>query len=130
MIRSGGNTDGNGNFIWESNTVATGVSFFTTDSGNAGYLLQLRPEACPDPDDVRAADGNVLVTNDYANFNIDLCTSSTTTVTWTAVDDCGNETEVTANLIIEGDEVPPVFSFTPAPLTVDCNSGDITLGNG
>ena len=34
-----------------------------------------------------------------------------------------------ADLIIEGDETPPAFSFTPAPLTIDCNSGDITLGN-
>ena len=93
----------------------------TTTSSISAWLLSVTASDLCDPD--------VIVSNNYAGFNVDLCTPSTTTVTWTAVDACGNTTTVMADLIIEGDETPPVFSFTPAPLTIDCNSGDITLGN-
>ena len=93
----------------------------TTTSSISSWLASVSATDMCDPD--------IIVSNNYTGFNVDLCTPSTTTVTWTATDDCGNTTTVMADLIIEGDEVPPVFSFTPAPLTVDCNSGDITLGN-
>ena len=93
----------------------------TTTSSISSWLASVSATDACDPD--------IIVSNNYTAFNIDLCTPSMTTVTWTATDDCGNTTTVMADLIIEGDEVPPVFSFTPAPLTIDCNSGDITLGN-
>ena len=83
----------------------------TTTSSISAWLLSVSASDLCDPD--------LIVSNNYAGFNVDLCTPSTTTVTWTAVDDCGNTTTVMADLIIEGDETPPVFSFTPEPLTID-----------
>ena len=78
-------------------------------------------------------DSDVEVENNYSNFNIDLCVPSITTVTWTAVDNCGNITTVMSDIIIEGDELAPMFTFTPSALTLDCSdvsgSSQVTLGN-
>ena len=87
----------------------------TTTSSISSWLASVTASDACDPD--------VIVTNDYTAFNVDLCTNSTTTVTWTAIDDCGNTTTVMADVIIEGDDLPPVFTSTPAALELDCMSG-------
>jgi hypothetical protein len=54
-----------------------------------------------------AADGcdnSPIITNNYVVSNINLCTNTTTIVTWTATDDCGNTQTATADLIITGDQ--------------------------
>jgi hypothetical protein len=93
----------------------------TTTSSIGSWLASVTASDLCDPD--------LIVNNDFDMFNLNLCTPGVTTVTWTATDDCNNSTIVMADLIIEGDVAAPVFTFTPAPLEIDCNNGDITLGN-
>ena len=71
-------------------------------------------------------DTDVEITNDYVIANLDLCAPSTTLVTWTATDECGNFDIHTANLIIEGDEVVPFFTVAPTDLTLPCSDLNVT----
>ena len=64
-------------------------------------------------------DDDIEVTNNFTSFNLNLCAPGTTNIMWTATDICGNTTSVNANLIIEGDVIPPVLTV-PANLTLSC----------
>lgn len=50
VTRSGGNNDGNGDFIWESDSEATGIQFNTSSNGSPGYFVYLRATGCIDSD--------------------------------------------------------------------------------
>ncbi len=68
--------------------------------------------------------GDVTVDHDYNPATLNICMASTTTVTWTATDECGLTNTATADLIIIPDSEAPTFDFAPADLTLDC--GDIS----
>ena len=64
----------------------------------------------------------VGVSYDYTAITLDLCTASTTVVTWTAIDACGNTATATSNLIIDPDVTAPTLTVPSAPLAIDCTS--------
>lgn len=39
---------------------------------------------------------------------------------WTISDECGNSTEITQTITFENNNTPPVFTFIPADITIDC----------
>ena len=65
----------------------------------------------------------------------DLCTPGTTSVTWTATDNCDNTTTVMADIIITGDETATftLLIHSNRNLTIDCddvnNTSQVTIGN-
>ena len=59
---------------------------------------------------------------DYTPITLDICTASTTVVTWTATDACGNTATATSNLIIVPDETDPILTIPAAPLALDCQA--------
>ena len=61
------------------------------------------------------------VSFDYAASTLDVCTASTTLVTWTATDACGNTMTATSNLVVIPDTENPMISTT-ADLTLDCSN--------
>ena len=63
-------------------------------------------------------DPNPTVTNDAPpSFPF-----GTTIVTWTAADVSGNSATATQNVTVEDDITPPVFTFVPADVTVECSA--------
>ena len=80
--------------------------------------------SCGDPVDIGTAtatdicDPNPSVTNDAPpSFPF-----GTTIVTWTATDATGNSVTATQNVMVEDDITPPVFTFIPADVTVECSA--------
>ena len=63
-------------------------------------------------------DNDPVITVDGAQ-GLDVCTASTTTITWTAVDHCGNTSMATATITIVPDTQAPVLTV-PANLTLSC----------
>ncbi|HSO85534.1 MAG TPA: HYR domain-containing protein [Draconibacterium sp.] len=64
--------------------------------------------------------GNFVLVNDFTNTSnaSGQYPLGTTTVTYTATDDCGNETSCTFNVIVNDDEAPAINC--PSTITVDC----------
>jgi hypothetical protein len=72
-------------------------------------------------DDYTASDecGTVTVTHDFEEGLIDYCTGEDLTVTWTAVDECGNSATASATILVTKDVTPPSL-MAPAGITLDC----------
>jgi hypothetical protein len=64
-------------------------------------------------------DSEPTVTHNFSATTINYCTGDDITVTWTAVDDCGNSSTATATIIINQDVTPPSLT-APANLTLSC----------
>ncbi len=65
--------------------------------------------------------GNTVITHNYTETSIDVCNGGgTTTVIWTATDDCGNTSTSTSTITVTEDTAPPVITV-PAPLELDCD---------
>ncbi|MCA0154548.1 gliding motility-associated C-terminal domain-containing protein, partial [Winogradskyella sp. 2Y89] len=72
--------------------------------------------------------GNVTWSNDYgANTDVD-CANGAITVTFTATDDCGNASSVTATYSII-DTVAPVITI-PADVTIECTEDESPANTG
>ncbi|SIN80800.1 gliding motility-associated C-terminal domain-containing protein, partial [Chitinophaga niabensis] len=69
-----------------------------------------------------SATGNITITRNEVRTNGTCANSYTLTRTWTAVDECGNDTTITQIIHVQ-DTTAPVFTvIVPADTTVDCNS--------
>lgn len=67
--------------------------------------------------------GNVTLTNSFQGLTTTCGGAGSTTVTWTASDECGNSTTASASFTVI-DSAPPVFVVPPTDRTVECD------GNG
>ncbi len=74
-------------------------------------------------------DTDVEVTHDFDDVDLDVCAAADydIVVTFTAVDNCDNETILTSTITVEVDDTPPVL-VVPAPIVLDC--GDISNSTG
>ena len=61
------------------------------------------------------------VTNDFNPTMINYCTGDDITVTWTAIDDCGQKIVATSTIIVDKDETAPVFDNCPTA-TIEMNN--------
>ncbi len=67
---------------------------------------------------------DVEITHDYDSMLTLDCTGALgTVVTFTAVDDCDNETTCTASIFLEDDEVPIITTFA-SDYTIECSAAD------
>ena len=64
-------------------------------------------------------DSDVTVTHNFSNPVIDYCTGADIVVTWTATDDCGNTSTVSATIEVAQDVTAPSLT-APANITVSC----------
>ncbi|MDA8693492.1 HYR domain-containing protein, partial [Saprospiraceae bacterium] len=125
--RSGGVTPhGNGDFVWESNSTATGIRFITNSSGNPGYFLELSPD-CPTTSEGSSTE--VSFTNDFDGMLPDDCDGNVM-VTFTATDNCGNTSTCIAEILMDDTTDPFFVNCPPADLTVnvdvdECGSNPI-----
>ncbi|WP_456439857.1 PQQ-dependent sugar dehydrogenase [Psychroserpens sp.] len=66
--------------------------------------------------------GNVTLTNNNSGLNITCGSSASETVTFTLVDDCGNEITKQAIFTIEDNVVPTFNEALPVNITVECDN--------
>ncbi|MCB9315720.1 MAG: HYR domain-containing protein, partial [Lewinellaceae bacterium] len=67
-------------------------------------------------------DSEPTVTHNFNNTDLDVCTGGVLTVTWTAVDDCGNANTTAATITVVPDTEKPMFTHVPDDLTLDCSN--------
>ncbi len=67
--------------------------------------------------------GDVIVTPSIDPYTVDICNGYIVTYRWSAVDDCGNTSEVTSSFNVLPDDTPPTFNETPDPLA-DISCGE------
>ncbi len=80
-------------------------------------------------DEVLEEEDPIITDNCDTDIEIELTTEDLTEgcggfiKTWTATDDCGNESQMSQTITIT-DSTPPTFSSTPEDVTVDLSNGD------
>ncbi|SIO57977.1 hypothetical protein, partial [Chitinophaga niabensis] len=69
-----------------------------------------------------SATGNITITRNEVRTNGTCANSYTLTRTWTAVDECGNDTTITQVVHVQDTTAPVVTTVIPAARTVDCDA--------